>query len=150
MCLLIMEINSRESEMASERKQMSKKTWNVMIGLMFVVIAMLIIGLVGMLAGNGNSPRSASQDVKPDIVAVLNENLGLYSPEIEYQVGDIYMLDSGYAVAILNVDEVNYRALLNNANGNWEVLSYPRVVFSYEDFPEASEGIIKKANEVGR
>ena len=136
--------------MVLERKQNSRKNWNVMISLLFVAIAVLAISLVGMLISNGSDDRKASQDVESAVAAALDENLSFYSPDVEYQIGDIYMVADGYAVVMLDVDGVSYRALMNNANGNWGVLSYPRIVFSYEDFLEVPEEILKKANEVGR
>ena len=84
------------------------------------------------------------------VAAALDENLSFYSPDVEYQIGDIYMVADGYAVVMLDADGVNYRALMNNNGDGWGVLSYPRIVFSYEDFLDVPEEVLKKANEVGR
>ena len=135
--------------MASERKQMSRRTWNVLISLLFGAIVILAVVLIWMMFGN-NGPSAVPQDEESNIVAVLEENLGFYSPDIEYAVGRIYMVADGYAVALLDVGGVNYRALIHNSDDGWKVLSYPRIVFSYEDFPEVPDEIVKRANEVGR
>lgn len=136
--------------MVSERKQISKQAWNVVISIMFVVIVVLVISFVGMLISNGSDSRKAPQEVESDITIALEESLKFYSPDVEYQMGDIYMVADGYAVVMLDVDGVNYRALMNNNGDGWGVLSYPRIVFSYEDFLDVPEEVLKKANEVGR
>lgn len=136
--------------MVSERKQISKQAWNVVISILFVAIVVLVISFVGILISNGSDSRKAPQEVESDITIALEESLRFYSPDVEYQIGDIYMVADGYAVVMLDVDGVNYRALMNNDGDGWEVLSYPRIVFSYEDFLDVPEEILKKANEVGR
>lgn len=147
-----MEINSKESVMALALKD-SKKTWRVMTGLLFIIILVLVLVLVWMIKGNSaRKDETVLNENKAEIVAALEANLKFYSPGVSYETGKTYIVAERYAVVLLDVAGVTYKALLEYETGedNWKVLSYPRIVFSYEDFPEVSSEVLRAANGVGR
>ena len=80
---------------------------------------------------------------------IYRKNLSFYSSGVSYEVNGFYSVAEDYAVAILDVSGVTYRALLKY-DGAWSVVDYPRMVLSYDDFPEVPESIIRDANMIGR
>ena len=127
-----------------------KGMWGMMIGLLFAVIAILILILFSMMNDNQKKNDAISDNVQVGVADALNNNLSFYNSDISYEIKKEYSISGKYAVVLLDVAGVTYRALLEYIDGEWRVLSYPRIVLSYVDFPEVPAEILKAANEVGR
>lgn len=130
-------------------KSLKKTKW---IGA--IIILILVVVLIIVLIPKGNTDENVAQVVpdeeKTKIVSVLDENLKRYSADVSYKIKESYSVNDYYAVVLLDVDGVTYRALMFKDEGNWSVLSYPRLVLSYDDFTEVPEEVLNYANLIGR
>ena len=136
-------------------KELLKKYWIVVV---CGVVALILIVAIAIVASNNAEKPFKTSDNDDTLSSQLDsEKLKITSAfdmrflflRSKYKIEKIALLGQGdFAVVILTLDYVEYRAIMAKEDGEWTVMDVPAIILYYYDYLTIPEEIVRAANNV--
>jgi hypothetical protein len=125
--------------------------------LSIISLAILVATVVSIFNKNNNSllPTSNSDPAlkqlldkeEPLIKTAIAERYSFLADRMK--IKEIAIVQSEqFAAAIINVDSIDYRALLRKESEQWQIDGEPNIILVYADFDESLHDVIKTINDI--